>query len=143
MPYRLPPGVVIEKWRHPIAVYLALGRDEILDCHFRIRPLIGCHRDLHAIARGQNHPFQEARATTQIRERSRQAPLIESKPLTHLDRRGLVVQTCDDELHRRRSGLNPTCAAQVSAEKATTLSAMTAALRPRQPAVIRRKIITR
>src|ERR1700722_12092368 len=42
-----------------------------------------------------------------------------------------------------RTGLNPTCAAQVSAEHPSTVSAISAAFRPRQPAEARSTIMSR
>ena len=69
--------------------------------------------------------------------------LSERQPLPNFKWSGLVIEASDDELHRSKSDRKPTWAAQVNMENPRTLNAITAALRPRHPAVTRRKIMIR
>ena len=115
----------------------------MLDGAFGVGLLLRRHGDLHAIAGGQDHAFEQPRTLLQVSQRFGKQAFLEGQPLAHLHRRGAMIQSCDEQLHLSRAGRSPTCAAHVSAAQPSTASAMTAAFRPRQPAEVRRKIITR
>ena len=110
---------------------------------FGIGVLVGRDGDLDPVAGGQDHPFEQAGLLAQRIQRFRQLGFMKREPLAHLHRRGSMIQARDEEFHRSRSEFRPACATQVRAENATTLSVSSAALRPRHPADIRRKIMTR
>src|SRR5580692_1694227 len=69
--------------------------------------------------------------------------LLEGDALPHFHRRGAMIQACEQKFHGARTGLNPMCAAHVSAEHPSTVRAISAAFRPRQPAEARSTIMSR
>ena len=91
-------------------------------------------RDLDAVAGGEDHGLGDAFARLQVGQRRGQRLLAEGEALAHLDGRGLVAHACDQQLHCLSRRLpSRACAAQVTAEKPTTVTVMMAALRPRHP----------
>jgi len=72
----------------------------------------------------------QARLARQVIERLRQSLFFKRQPLADLYRRSAMVQAGEQKLHAHTT--------QVIAEHRTTAMAMAAALRPRQPAVVRR-----
>ena len=102
--------------------------------------------NLHAVAGGEDHTLHSARELAQRRQRLRQGAGIEREAFAHIDRCGLVIHACDQQLHRLnvdpfsaavRKDRNPTCAAQVSAEQPSAATVSSAVLRPRHPAFVR------
>src|SRR5262249_24551794 len=91
----------------------------------------------------EDESFHHARPVAQTVECFRQRCLGKRQPLANLDRRGVMTEPSDQQFHGISVGLNPACAIQVRAPQPSTTKAMTAALRPRQPAEARMKIIAR
>src|SRR5215469_3018485 len=110
--------------------------------HLRIPAICRGNRNLHAIARGENDGFADALARFQILQSGRQIIRAKGQAFPHVDRRSLMAHACQQQFHRP-SSIAPkrAWAAQVMMEKPTTATVMMAALRPRQPAVVRRNII--
>ncbi len=75
-------------------------------------------------------------------QRGRQRLFAEGQAFAHLDGCGLVTHAGDQQLHFSNMLPSRACAAQVSAEKPSTVTVMMAALRPRHPAVVRRNTST-
>ena len=117
---------------------------EAVDDGLRVRRVLGGQGDFDAVAGGEDHGFADALARFQVGQRGGQRLLAEGQAFAHLDGRCLVAHACDQQLHCFSRRLpSRACAAQVTAEKPTTVSVMMAALRPRQPAVIRRQTMAR
>ncbi len=123
----------------------ALGVDSLLLCQerihnrLRIRTVIGGHGDLHPVAGGKNHRFADAFAGLQILQRGRQRLFAKGKAFSHRNGCRLVTHAGDQQLHFINMLPSRACAAQVSAEKPSTATVMMAALRPRHPALVRKK----
>ena len=132
----------VEIRSHPGALDMPGIGQKAFDGRFDVGLFVGGHRDLDAIAGGEDHAFQQPRPALEIGKSLRQRLIFKSQAFAHLHGRGAMVQAGEEQFHRNRVALNPACAAQVSAEQPSTASAMTAALRPRQPAEARRIIIT-
>ena len=117
----------------------ALGEKSV-DDGLGVGAIVGGDYDLHAIAGGENHGFGDACVRPQIGQRGGQGLFTERKPLTHRNGRRLVAHAGDQQLHCfKKMAPRRACAAQVNAEKPSTVTVMMAALRPRHPAVVRRK----
>src|SRR4051812_15219983 len=140
---RIRPIVVIQIRRDPAGLHAARFREKLVHRIRGVARFIGSNRHFHAIASGKDHSFHHARPLAQAVERFRQSPLLISQLLAHLDRRGMMTQACDQQLHGISVGLSPACATHVSAPQPSTTRAIKAALRPRQPADARMKIIAR
>src|SRR5689334_9305094 len=114
--------------------------EEAIDYGPRVRGVFRGDRDLDAVAGGEDHRFGHAVARLQIVQSRAEGLFAECQALPDLDRRRLVADAGDQELHWRTS--NPprrACATHVRAENPSTATVISAALRPRHPAVVRRK----
>src|SRR5437868_2986381 len=112
----------------------APGVDSLLDGQKRVddglgvRLVVGGQRDLHTIARRENHGLADTGARFQILQRGRQSILAKSPALAHFHRRGLVAYPCQQQLHWFRSSApSREWAAHVMAEKPSTVTVMMAA----------------
>ena len=118
--------------------------EEGIDDAAGVGGIFGGEGDFDAIAGGEDDGFVDAVAGTQVGERGGERVLAEGETLAHLDGCCLVTHACNQQLHcLRRRFPRRACAAQVRAEKPTTVRVMMAALRPRHPAVTRRQTMAR
>src|SRR5689334_20927874 len=143
----MPDGVAIlisvEVRNHPTAIHLARVGEELIDCVGFGEMVVAGNGDFHTVACGKDQPLVESGPAFQLLERFSYGVLIERQPLAHLHRSALVVDASDGEFHLASSDRRPTWAAQVTAEQHSTAMAISAALRPRQPAVARKNTIVR
>ncbi len=110
----------------------------------RIDAVVGGERDLHPVAGGEDHGLGHTVARLEIGQRLGQRVFPESETLANLDGRGFVAHSGDQQLHCFKSiAPSRAWAAQVSAERQTTVTVMIAAFRPRHPAVVCRKMRAR
>ncbi len=136
--------VAVEVGRNGRESHVRVGaRNEGVNDGLRVRLVVGGEGDFHAVAGGEDEGFDNARAGFEIEKSGGQRFGAEGEPLPHLNGRGLVTQSRQVQLHGfSRRAPRPVCAAQVIMEKPNTVTVMMAALRPRQPAEMRRQTRT-
>ncbi len=119
--------MTVQVRRNPVARHAARFGQKAFDSRSRVSLLIRRHRHFHAVAGGKNHAFQQAGALLQLIQRAGQGLGLKRQTLPHLDRSGAMIEPGDQQLHAH--------VLQVTIEHPSTTSAITAAFRPRQPAV--------
>src|SRR5579863_2097349 len=115
---------------------------EMLDHARRLFMVRGSESDLDAIAGGEDDGFR-CPQILQLMQGFGQRVFRYSQLLAHVDRRGLVADSREKKLHWTRRLSRRKCAIQVTAEQHRAMMARIAALRPRQPALTRKKISAR
>src|SRR5262249_17958164 len=131
--------VAIEMWPYTGPGATLPPFEKTVDNSLRVGAILGRERNLHTIARREDNCFHNTLAGLQILQRLRQRLRTESQLLAYFDRGRLVTHAGDEQLHGlKRIEPSLACAAQVIAENPSTATVRIAALRPRQPAVVRR-----
>ena len=102
----------------------------------------GRERNLHSIAGGKDDGFGRPEIL-QLMQRLGKCVFRDSQFFAQVDRRGLMADSGEQQLHWTRRLSSPRCAIQVTAEQQSAMMARIAALRPRQPALTRKKISAR
>src|SRR5579863_6220790 len=87
----------------------------------------GRESDLDAIAGGENYGFRRPQVL-KLMERLRKRVFGDSQFLAQVDRRGLVADSCEQQLHWTRRPSRRKCAIQVAAEQQRAMIARIAAL---------------
>src|SRR6266699_295241 len=98
--------------------------------------------DLDAIAGREDDRFRRAKIL-QFMQRVRQRAFGDRHFLAQVEWRSLVAEACQQQLHWTRRLSSWACAIQVTAEQQRATMARMAALRPRHPALTRKKISAR